>query len=60
MIKAYECMLCKMGWDVDRIVEHYVNGGFRVWEFLPAEGIIYLEAAHPTRRTLLTVAGVYG
>ena len=43
MVKQYQSLLFSMGWAVEDIVAHYEYGGYRVWEVLPAEGLVYLE-----------------
>lgn len=60
MIKSFECLLCKMGWDVDRIVDHYEYGGYKVWEFHPAEGLVWLEAVSGRTRPVTSIHGVVG
>ena len=60
MVRSFECLLCKMGWDVDSIIEHYEYGGYKVWEFLPAEGLIWLELAAGKTRPTNHVSGVFG
>jgi hypothetical protein len=61
MVTEYECLLLNMGWAVEDIVAHYEDNGYRVWEFLPVDGRIWLQKERgavcgPTYR----VNGVYG
>ncbi len=60
MVRSFECLLCKMGWDVDSIIEHYEYGGYTVWELHPAEGLVWLEPAKTKTRPTTFVEGVFG
>ena len=59
-IQAYDCILCSMGWDVDRILDFYCQGGYHVWEFHPAEGKIWLEPVHLKTRVSVTTLPFFG
>ena len=60
MIKEYECLLINMGWSVDDILGHYEDNGFHVWEFLPTEGRVWLEAKARTPKVPTVMQGIYG
>ena len=49
-----------MGWPIDEIYTHFEGGGYKVWEFLPADGRVWLEKVNPPVSKHAVVRGIYG
>lgn len=60
MITCHECLLCYMGWATDDVFAHFESGGYRVWEFLPVDGLVWLERVNPKTKKPVVIRGVYG